>query len=426
MDLIELKKRQEWNLNQKIDHSLGVIDQFISRLEGKVYVSFSGGKDSTVLLDLCRIINPNIKAVFCNTGNEYPDIVRFVRELKSTPGYNIEIITPKIKPVEVFENYGFPLISKETSRCIYDVKFSKSEKLINHRLYGEGGKTKGKLPIKWRFLVNEEFKISDFCCKKLKKEKKADYSKIFGEKLVKLARENEKIVASLIMKDLDKNVTLFTKNGLIKQVALKDFEVSRYSKPMVAIKLKDNDELINADISKDEVLFVTNNGLSLRFNTSEVPVVGTKASGVKGINLKDDYCIYACPIKREEYLNIYTNFKTIKRLKLSDISSISRAKKGNMLFKKAKTKDYKINFAYLTETKDINLYKVDTDFHELKNSDIPIMDKESTGSVILKQTISDVFISQELDIIKDEDIELPKIKKEEEKIFQEVLSDFLG
>lgn len=222
-----------------------------------------------------------------------------------------------------------------------------------------------------------------------------------------MIKENEKIVASLIMKDLDKNVTLFTKNGLIKQVALKDFEVSRYSKPMVAIKLKDNDELINADISKDEVLFVTNNGLSLRFNTSEVPVVGTKASGVKGINLKDDYCIYACPIKREEYLNIYTNFKTIKRLKLSDISSISRAKKGNMLFKKAKTKDYKINFAYLTETKDINLYKVDTDFHELKNSEIPIMDLASTGS--------QVKYNYDLFTLKKELIDLTKDSKEEPK-----------
>ena len=226
-----------------------------------------------------------------------------------------------------------------------------------------------------------------------------------------MIKENEKIVASLIMKDLDKNVTLFTKNGLVKQVALKDFEVSRYSKPMVAIKLKDNDELINADISKDEVLFVTNNGLSLRFNTSEVPVVGTKASGVKGINLKDDYCIYASPINKEEYLNIYTNFKTIKRLKLSDISSISRAKKGNMLFKKAKTKDYKINYAYLTETKDINLYKVDTDFHELKNSEIPIMDLASTGS--------QVKYNYDLFTLKKELIDLTKDSKEDPK--EEVL-----
>ena len=226
-----------------------------------------------------------------------------------------------------------------------------------------------------------------------------------------MIKENEKIVASLIMKDLDKNVTLFTKNGLIKQVALKDFEVSRYSKPMMAIKLKDNDELINADISKDEVLFVTNNGLALRFNTSEVPAVGTKASGVKGINLKDDYCVYACPIKGEEYLNIYTNFKTIKRLKLSDIPSISRAKKGNMLFKKAKTKDYKINYAYLTETKDINLYKIDTDFHELKNSEIPIMDLASTGS--------SVKYNYDLFTLKRELIDLTKDAKEEQK--EEVL-----
>ena len=226
-----------------------------------------------------------------------------------------------------------------------------------------------------------------------------------------MIKENEKIVASLIMKDLDKNVTLFTKNGLIKQVALKDFEVSRYSKPMMAIKLKDNDELINADISKDEVLFVTNNGLALRFNTSEVPVVGTKASGVKGINLKDDYCVYASPINKEEYLNIYTNFKTIKRLKLSDISSISRAKKGNMLFKKAKTKDYKINYAYLTETKDINLYKIDTDFHELKNSEIPIMDLASTGS--------QVKYNYDLFTLKRELIDLTKDAKEEQK--EEVL-----
>ena len=170
-----------------------------------------------------------------------------------------------------------------------------------------------------------------------------------------MIKEQEKIIASLVLKDKNKNVTLFTKNGLTKQVALKDFEVTRYSKPMTAIKLKDNDELINADISKEEVLFVTNNGLALRFNTNEIPVVGSKASGVKGINLKDDYCIYASPIKKEEYLNIYTNYKTIKRLKLSDITPISRAKKGNMLFKKAKTKDYKILFAYLTETKDVNL-----------------------------------------------------------------------
>ena len=245
-----------------------------------------------------------------------------------------------------------------------------------------------------------------------------------------MIKEQEKIIASLVLKDKNKNVTLFTKNGLTKQVPLKDFEVTRYSKPMTAIKLKDNDELINADISKEEVLFVTSNGLCLRFNTNEIPIVGSKASGVKGINLKDDYCIYASPIKNEEYLNIYTNYKTIKRLKLSDIIPISRAKKGNMLFKKAKTKDYKILFAYLTETKDINLYKIDTDIHELKNSDIPIMDIASTGSQVkfnydlfaLKKELVDLTKTS-FEAPKDvEEIKPPK--KEEQLSFDSFIDEF--
>ena len=82
MDIKELKERQAWSLDQKIDHSLGAIDQFYQRLDGKVYVSFSGGKDSTVLYWLARKIYPDIKAVFCNTGNEYPDIVKFVNNIK--------------------------------------------------------------------------------------------------------------------------------------------------------------------------------------------------------------------------------------------------------------------------------------------------------------------------------------------------------
>lgn len=247
-----------------------------------------------------------------------------------------------------------------------------------------------------------------------------------------MIKEQEKIIASLVLKDKNKNVTLFTKNGLTKQVALKDFEVTRYSKPMTAIKLKDNDELINADISKEEVIFVTNNGLALRFNTNEIPVVGSKASGVKGINLKDDYCIYASPIKNEEYLNIYTNYKTIKRLKLSDIIPISRAKKGNMLFKKAKTKDYKILFAYLTETKDINLYKIDADIHELKNSDIPIMDIASTGSQVkfnydlfaLKKELIDLTKTSSEDSKEDAVEEIKPTKKEEQLSFDSFIDEF--
>ena len=232
-------------------------------------------------------------------------------------------------------------------------------------------------------------------------------------------KENEKIIASLIMKDLDKNVSLFTKNGLVKQVALKDFEVTRYSKPLVAIKLKENDELINVSISKEEVILVTSNGYALRFKSQEIPVVGTKASGVKAINLKDDYCIYASSINLDEYINIYTNFKTIKRLKLSDINTLTRAKKGTSLFKKVKTKDYKISFAYLTNHKDINLYRENNLFYELKNSDIPIMDIQSTGSSVKFNYDLFTLKRQLIDLIKKDEV-----IKEEQLSFASFIDDF--
>ena len=245
-----------------------------------------------------------------------------------------------------------------------------------------------------------------------------------------MIKEDEKIVASMILKDKNKNLVLFTKNGLTKQVSLKDFEVTRYSKPMVAIKLKENDELINVTTSKETTLFVTNNGYYLRFKTSEIPLVGVKASGVKGINLKDDYVIYGASIKEEdEYLNIFTNYRTAKRIKINELSLITRAKKGNMLFKKAKTKDYKLNFAYLTNSKDINLYKIDNDIKEMKNSEIPIMDISSTGSIISKNVV-DLWALKSNDInliTKDEkkqDNNENKTLEQEQLSFSDFVEDF--
>lgn len=241
-------------------------------------------------------------------------------------------------------------------------------------------------------------------------------------------KEEEKIVASMILKDKKKNVVMFTKNGLTKQVTLKDFEVTRYSKPIMAIKLKNDDELVNVTTAKEDTLFVTHNGFYLRFKTSEIPVVGVKASGVKGINLKEDYVICGADIKEEdEYLNIFTNMHTSKRIKLSDLSLISRAKKGNMLFKKAKTKDYKLDYAYLTNSKDVNLCKIDTDIKEIKNSEIPIMDIASTGSVLSKKQV-DLWALKPVDvnlITKEEKKEEEHKKVEQEQLsFNDFVKDF--
>ena len=240
-------------------------------------------------------------------------------------------------------------------------------------------------------------------------------------------KEQEKIISSMILRDKDKSIVLFTKNGLVKQVLLKDFEVTRYSKPMVAIKLKEDDELINVTLYKEDVLFITNNGYYLRFKTAEIPLVGVKASGVKGINIKEDQVIYASTIMEEdEYLNIFTNYKSAKRIKLTELNLISRAKKGNMLFKKVKTKDYKILFAYLTNSKDINLYKVDNELKEMKNSEIPIMDITSTGSIIAKENV-DVWALKANDtnmLNKKEEIKEETKSNEKQLSFDSFVEDF--
>lgn len=177
MDYKELKERQNWNLFQKIDHSLGVIDEYIGKLNGKVYVAFSGGKDSTVLLHLCRIIKPDIKAVFVNTGNEYPDIVKFVREKKNN-GENIEIIFPKLKPKEVLEQYGFPLISKSSSAIIRKSKDNPNG--LTYKNYVISKKSIFSLAKKWEYLIKEKYYCSEKCCDILKKEPALKYIRESG------------------------------------------------------------------------------------------------------------------------------------------------------------------------------------------------------------------------------------------------------
>jgi len=137
LTLSDLRTRQAWLLEQKIDHTVGAIEAFVNYCEKhgrKPYVSFSGGLNSTVLLDIARrFVDPNMPGVFCSTGNEWPEIVRFVRH---TP--NVTIIRPQLTPRQVMERYGFPLVSKEQAHIVRQIRTTQSEKLRNYRLYGEG------------------------------------------------------------------------------------------------------------------------------------------------------------------------------------------------------------------------------------------------------------------------------------------------
>lgn len=175
----ELYSRQKWTLNQKIDHSLGVIDQFLARTDGKAYLAYSGGKDSTVLMYLCEIIKRDILCVFVNTGCEYPSIVHFVHEMKDA-GHNIEIIRPKITPREVWKTYGFPLVSKEVAEYIRCIRYNPNSKKSQNAFGLLNSKSQFVLREKWKYLINEPYETSNICCQKLKKDPSHKFAKESG------------------------------------------------------------------------------------------------------------------------------------------------------------------------------------------------------------------------------------------------------
>ena len=223
-------------------------------------------------------------------------------------------------------------------------------------------------------------------------------------------QENEKIIASFILEE-DKYLTLFTKDGMVKQILMNDLIVTRYSKTLTAIKLKENDELISVGLSKENTIIVTKNGYYLTYETNEIPTVGPKASGVKGIKLTEDEIIYGgCFDNLDEYLNIFTNNLTAKRIKITDLNKLSRAKKGSLLIKKTKTITYVVEYAYITNSKDTIIVKSDSEIKEIKNSEIPIMDLSSNGSSISKGHIDKYAVKANLVSI---------MKKDEKKIIEE-------
>ena len=115
------------------------------------------------MLHIARELYPNIKALYIDTGLEYPEVKQFVKTWD-----NVDIVRPKMSFKQVLENYGYPVISKEQSQYIHQYRVAKSEKTKKTRL--EGNKWgRGKISEKWKFMINAPFKISDQCCNVMKK-----------------------------------------------------------------------------------------------------------------------------------------------------------------------------------------------------------------------------------------------------------------
>lgn len=163
----DLKYYQSLPLDMKIAKTKDNIREFVREFGvDDVYVSFSGGKDSTVLLDIARKMYPEIEAVFVNTGLEYPEIQKFVRTFD-----NVRMVYPKHTFREVISEYGYPIIGKETAHNLSYAQ--KGAKWAMDMVNGESKQASGELSRfnieKYKPLLNVDFKISDACCRVMKK-----------------------------------------------------------------------------------------------------------------------------------------------------------------------------------------------------------------------------------------------------------------
>lgn len=196
----DLKLFQAETLDQKEQRSLAKIAEWYSHWNNEVYVAFSGGKDSTVLADLCAywcsVIDKPLYLMFVDTGLEYPEIRKHVKFFAEwlREKYKVHVVLdierPKMRFDEVITTYGYPLISKEVSKTVSAARRlgeqSKYGVVSLARLNGTHVKKDGNASLyncsKHKVLLDVDFNVSSNCCDIMKKKPSHDYAKRTGRK----------------------------------------------------------------------------------------------------------------------------------------------------------------------------------------------------------------------------------------------------
>ena len=178
----DLRQMQSLPLRSKIIMTQQRIKQWYDHWDGQVYLSFSGGKDSTVLRDIISKTHGvyDIPSVFCDTGLEYPELRIFATERADI------VIRPEMRFDEVIKAYGYPVVGKEVARAVYYAKKGSPWAVMKLRgLDPEGKPSVWKARYKkWAFLEFAPFAVSDQCCEVMKKAPFRKYESATGRKKI--------------------------------------------------------------------------------------------------------------------------------------------------------------------------------------------------------------------------------------------------
>lgn len=209
--------------------------------------------------------------------------------------------------------------------------------------------------------------------------------------IISIDRE-ESIQKAIPIKEFDETSYLlfFTKGGMVKKTELLQYKAQRYSKPLVALNLKGDDELVDVHVTtgQQELFIATKNGYGLWFDEEEVSVVGPRAAGVKGINLKEGDEVVSGQIidPKNDVLVLTTQRGAVKRMNLSEFDKTSRAKRGVLMLRELKKNPHRIVAVIAAALHDT--LEIDTEKGTMIPLDISTLranDRYSNGSFIVDE-----------------------------------------
>ncbi|MFD2305654.1 DNA topoisomerase IV subunit A [Enterococcus termitis] len=208
---------------------------------------------------------------------------------------------------------------------------------------------------------------------------------------------DESIIAVYTYKELSptKTFVFMTKEGMIKQTKMTDFEPWRTykSRPTNCMKLKsDTDEIVNVYLTNEQklldVFLVSHRGFGLRYPLEEVPVVGAKAAGVKAMNLKDqDYVVNGLLVYQEgdTPVVILTQRGSIKRMLAQELTQLGRAKRGLMVLRELKKNPHRVTFMSESSALELLVTTQNGKQYTIDSEKYPINDRTSNGSFMLDE-----------------------------------------
>ncbi|REJ22209.1 MAG: DNA gyrase subunit A [Bacillaceae bacterium] len=202
--------------------------------------------------------------------------------------------------------------------------------------------------------------------------------------------QDERIVQGIPLKSFDdeKFFLFVTKKGMVKKTEIRQYKAQRYSKPLVAINLKNDDEVVAVHITDGTglILLSTRFGYGLLFHEEEVNIVGSRAAGVKGIQLKEGDAVVSGLVFAQKHVNdqklaIVTHRGAVKMINIGEIERTQRARRGSMLYRELKTNPHRTAAILLVNGNENLVLETEKGIREIVPlSNVKVTDRYSNGS----------------------------------------------